>query len=306
MTGSRESRLVAIGFVVLAALLAVGAARQAEAGGGTSRAVVVVGSTPMCITFNGTITGVEALSRAGVQVTTSGFGGLGSGVCAINGQGCPASACFDCDRPNYWHYFRADSGGGYVASPVGASSTRVENGDVEAWVWGGAVGPPAPVSVADVCGPAPTTPPTVPAPTSPPKPDPGSPSTPAAPGPAETPGAGATPATPAVPGNTPLVQESGGAGAAQGQSDPPTTTTAEATSTTTMLPDETSAADESGEGARESAARANLAADPNLASAPSIDEESGGGASWTALAAVALLVGGLVAWGLWRRRVRTE
>ena len=188
MAGSPSTRLAGVAFVALAALLAAGAARQADAGGVPSRAVVIVGSTPMCISFNGTINGVEALERAGVQATTAGFDGLGSGVCAIEGQGCPSSACFQCALPSYWHYFRASSGGAFSASPVGASSTRVEDGDVEAWVWGARIGPPDPVRVEDVCGPAPSPPPpvpTAPAVTSPaPGPGPGSPGEPTpAPGP---------------------------------------------------------------------------------------------------------------------------
>src|SRR5215204_3221516 len=39
------------------------------------------------------INGVELLRRSGISLVTIGFGGLGEGVCTIDGEGCPASDC---------------------------------------------------------------------------------------------------------------------------------------------------------------------------------------------------------------------
>ncbi len=302
MAASRGARLAALGFVVLAALLAAGAARQAGAGAGPSRAVVIVGSTPACITFDGSISGIDALELAGAQVISAGFGGLGSGVCAIEGQGCPSSACFQCALPNYWHYFRANSGGSFTASPVGASSTRVEDGDVEAWVWGSTVGPPATVRVDDVCGPAPA-----PAPTSPPATDP--PETPS-PQPAPSP----SPLDPGVP--APAGTAPSGATDAAGIATDPTrstmpdeSTTSTSTSAVTGEPTTSIAASVDRSSNEDSSERAvaDLASDPNLASAPTVDEGADSSvASWIPLAVGLLLVAGIVAWALWRRRTRVE
>lgn len=296
MAGSRAARLAAFGFLALASLLAAGAARQADAGGAASRAVVIVGSTPVCITFNGTINGVDALHRAGVQATTAGFGGLGSGVCAIEGQGCPASACFQCALPDYWHYFRANSGGAFSSSPVGASSTQVGDGDIEAWVWGSTVGPPAPVHVNDVCDPAPpTSAPTAPPVSAlPPTANPGSSATPS-----PAPGQSSGPAASGV---------SGAQGLAPTTSGPPTTEAAESTGagrTTITAPDPAPAGEPDTDTDDDPDLTAALASDANLASAPSI---AGGAessvAAWRSVAIGVVLVAGVVGWALWRRRTR--
>ena len=53
------------------------------------------------------ISGLELLRRAGLDVV-SGNAGFGEGVCAINGEGCPADNCFcqSYGSPSvYWRYY---------------------------------------------------------------------------------------------------------------------------------------------------------------------------------------------------------
>lgn len=130
---------------------------SAAAAGGQNRAVVVVdtgGSVrKACVLFSeASISGLEALRRAGMSPVVEGFAGEGGAVCALNGVGCPADgSCLTCQAPSYWAYHRADGGGGYAYSSAGAGSTRVTDGDVEGWRWGTGAAPPL-VTVDSVCG----------------------------------------------------------------------------------------------------------------------------------------------------------
>ena len=102
------------------------------------------------------ITGVELLRRSGISLVTIGFGGLGEGVCTIDDEGCPASDCRKkvCqgngpDAP-FWQYFRQTAPGDWRSLSLGASSTKVHDGDIDGWSWTGHdAGIPA-VSMADV------------------------------------------------------------------------------------------------------------------------------------------------------------
>ncbi len=89
------------------------------------------------------ITGIELLQASGIPVVTVGFGGLGVAVCSIDGQGCGVSECrrnvcqaSAADAP-YWQYFQQDP-----ANPalwrwlaLGASASKVHDGDVFGWSW---------------------------------------------------------------------------------------------------------------------------------------------------------------------------
>lgn len=90
------------------------------------------------------ITGAELLRRSGLAVTFSGFGGLGQGVCAIEEVGCfdPGDCWCQCKSGTckYWVYFRAEQGG-WIRSPVGPSSRKLRDGDVDGWVWGSGAAP---------------------------------------------------------------------------------------------------------------------------------------------------------------------
>jgi hypothetical protein len=83
------------------------------------------------------ITGMELLARSGLDVVVSPFGGLGGGVCAIAGRGCPATNCF-CEsyrRPAYfWHYYRLTDEG-WRTMLAGAASRTIRDGDVDGWSW---------------------------------------------------------------------------------------------------------------------------------------------------------------------------
>lgn len=78
-----------------------------------------------------TITGIEALKRTGLQLTTV-DSSFGEAVCAIEDTGCPATNCF-C-AANFWSYWQVQNAA-WVASPVGASSATVRPGAVEGWAW---------------------------------------------------------------------------------------------------------------------------------------------------------------------------
>ncbi|MEA2531041.1 MAG: hypothetical protein QOG89_2685 [Thermomicrobiales bacterium] len=102
------------------------------------------------------ISGVELLRRSGISLVTVGFGGLGEGVCTIDGEGCPAADCRKrvCqgsgDDAPFWHYVRQRSPGEWVLLSLGASATKVRDGDVDGWSWtGGDPGLPA-LTLADV------------------------------------------------------------------------------------------------------------------------------------------------------------
>ena len=89
------------------------------------------------------ITGIELLRRSGIPVVTVGFGALGEGVCSIGGQGCGLAECrrnvcqVSSANAPYWQYFQQDSADPAVWTwlPLGASSSKVEDGDVFGWSW---------------------------------------------------------------------------------------------------------------------------------------------------------------------------
>jgi hypothetical protein len=89
------------------------------------------------------ITGVELLQASGIPVVTVGFGGLGEAVCSIDGQGCGVSECrrnvcqaSAADAP-YWQYFQQDPANPAVWRwlALGASASKVHQGDVFGWSW---------------------------------------------------------------------------------------------------------------------------------------------------------------------------
>src|SRR5918997_1107723 len=89
------------------------------------------------------IDGIDLLRRSGIPVVTVGFGALGDGVCPIAGQGCGVAECRPtvcqgsaADAP-YWQFFRQDpvDTAVWTWQPLGASSSKVEDGDVFGWSW---------------------------------------------------------------------------------------------------------------------------------------------------------------------------
>jgi hypothetical protein len=102
------------------------------------------------------ISGVELLRRSGISLVTIGFGGLGEGVCTIDGEGCPASDCRKrvCqgsgENAPFWQYFRQRTPGDWVALALGASATKVRDGDVDGWSWTGHNPALPPLTIDDV------------------------------------------------------------------------------------------------------------------------------------------------------------
>jgi hypothetical protein len=89
------------------------------------------------------LSGIELLRRSGLPLATVSFGGLGEGVCSIEERGCVPSECRKrvCqgsapDDP-FWQYFQLTDDGTWVAFALGASSARVQDGDIVGWSWTG-------------------------------------------------------------------------------------------------------------------------------------------------------------------------
>lgn len=159
MLGKRGAT-VAVAAVFFASALAVlgsfhpaDAARQ-QAGDSQAAVIVDTGSSVIkkCITFSGTISGIQALQLAGMNPQTYGFGSLGGAVCSLNGHGCSAdSTCLTCGGSSYWAYHQASAGGGFQYSRGGASNSTVSDGGVEGWQWGSGEAPSF-TSAGAVCG----------------------------------------------------------------------------------------------------------------------------------------------------------
>src|SRR4051794_6567478 len=122
--------------------------------GGTVKRVVVTFSED-------SITGLDALQRAGANPVVYQFGGQGGAVCRLLGVGRDAGP--DClgggdGDARYWAYFRAPAGtSSFKYSSVGGGSARVHDGDVEGWKFGTGAAPQY-VSVASLLPPPPSPP----------------------------------------------------------------------------------------------------------------------------------------------------
>jgi len=113
-----------------------------------------------CVAFGEeSITGLELLTRSGLPVSL-----WGGAVCRIQQQGCqyPAESCFcqckgsSCQYWSYWHWRDAtDSSpgqGSWAYAQIGSGDYRIQDGAVEAWLWGDAQNPPVTLSFAEICG----------------------------------------------------------------------------------------------------------------------------------------------------------
>jgi hypothetical protein len=130
-----------------------------------------------CVPFEGeAISGAELLRRADVMVRLDAYGGLGYGVCAIDGQGCPGGGdCFCQCRSApcaYWVYTHRQPDGSWAVSGVGAGARQVQHGAVDGWVWGDGSTTPPPVTFEALCPAAEAPPEPAPAPTAAPLPTP--------------------------------------------------------------------------------------------------------------------------------------
>jgi hypothetical protein len=102
------------------------------------------------------LNGIELLKRTGLDVVTVAFGGLGEGVCSIDEHGCPATDCrkrvcqgSKADDP-FWQYFRQTEPGNWQFLALGASSTKVHDGDIDGWSWTGKQPELPPLTIRDV------------------------------------------------------------------------------------------------------------------------------------------------------------
>lgn len=111
-----------------------------------------------CIAFaEEQISGLDLLIRSGLPLLYE-PDGIGAAVCKIGPDGCnyPAEQCFCKRQPDfYWAYHFLDNGA-WRYSPLGSSTKKVSNGDVQGWAWGQGTNeqgaqPPL-VSFAEVCG----------------------------------------------------------------------------------------------------------------------------------------------------------
>jgi hypothetical protein len=289
--GLRRRLAAGIAAVAVAAF-GVGVAGIGSARGATThRAAVVVEVDGVIhtakVTFaSESISGLDALRAAGFAPSVRVFGGNGGAVCALDVGGttigCPAdNTCLKCSADSdYWAYWRALSGATkYTYSPAGASSTTVQDGDVEAWNWSTGSAPAPFVSFADVWGSAPTT--TKPPVTSPhttrPRPTP-SPIGPLGSDPPATTGGPASPAA-STPTTATAVAPGGTSASTTGPRRSPTST---------VLATETSV-------------RAADGSSRKVATAPVV-ARGGGGSSWGLVGFAAILVVLLVAIVFARRR----
>jgi len=109
-----------------------------------------------CVEFSeDSITGVELLQQAGLELVVGAYGGLGYGICAIDGEGCLSEEdCFCQCRGSpcsYWVYSHRRPDDTWVISGVGASTWKIRQGDIDGWVWGDGSEAPPQVTFADVC-----------------------------------------------------------------------------------------------------------------------------------------------------------
>ena len=83
------------------------------------------------------ITGLDLITRSGIDATLAPFGGLGGAVCSLNGEGCPSDNCFCHSYASpayYWNYY-VHSGDDWSSYPVGPSSRTLSDGDIDGWSW---------------------------------------------------------------------------------------------------------------------------------------------------------------------------
>lgn len=157
----KKMRIARLGVALAVAFGAVSFATPvAFAAPSVHRAAVIVetgsGTNRVVIEFTeDSITGIEALRRAGAEPVVYSYSGVGGAVCRLFGVGRDSGA--DClggagGDARYWAYYRSPAGtSSFKYSNVGAGSTTVRDGDVEGWRFGTG-GAPAFVSISTILG----------------------------------------------------------------------------------------------------------------------------------------------------------
>lgn len=303
MVGTGVRRWSTVLLLVVAGCCALVSARQVAASvvaAPQHRAVVViddgVSRRAHCLVFTGEISGIEALDRTGESTVKTGFGGMGAAVCSIGGTGCSASQCLTCQAPKYWRYYQAEDGATtFRPSGGGASSSRVGDGDVEAWIWGTPISAGAVPTVDSVCGARPTTTTSRPV---------------------------TTLSRPVAPAPPPTAPGPSGPGPAPGPTSPPTSLPAGPTTTGTgptgtSRPADAEPAGTTGDGdeAEEGRREERSAPEPDTeltivesnggelaAGVTDVGPPDGGSGGWWGVGAVGLVLAGIAAWALLLRR----
>ncbi len=153
---------IAVAGLLLALSLLLGSAWVQQAVASEAAVVVRHGDGSMTYALvvfpEGEITSFDLLDRSTLSLTTVAFGGLGNAVCTLDGEGCPVGDCQrrlcqtgDPESP-FWQFFRPGSDGSWVSQPLGASSSRVGDGDIDVWSWTGGAANVPPLDIAAVAG----------------------------------------------------------------------------------------------------------------------------------------------------------
>lgn len=138
----------------------------AQTSGPNQAALVIVNKAgdveTHCIAFQEeAISGYELLQRARLELAVQ-SGGLGTAICSINGDGCPANDCFcqcrgaNCEYWSFWQWHDAE----WKYATLGAQVLSVRDGVLQGWSWGpgsvtAATQPPQ-ISFSDICAGEPT------------------------------------------------------------------------------------------------------------------------------------------------------
>lgn len=160
--GNRLVQAGAMPIVLVALTFVLGAASNSSATSNRAGVIVLHGNgqkLERCVDFTETqITGIDLLTRAGLDLNVDPSNPVGIGVCRLDREGCtyPAQPCFcqctgsTCAYWSYWHL----TGGVWKYSSAGASNSLLHNGDVDGWVWGpgsASSAPPSSATFDQVC-----------------------------------------------------------------------------------------------------------------------------------------------------------
>lgn len=101
-----------------------------------------------CISFTGSISGLDLLLQSGLAIETATNPNQGTAVCKIGDVGDASNNCFG-SMPDYWAYWiLGDTGWQY--SVQGADQSKVVDGGVYAWAWGSGNSPTL-ITFQDIC-----------------------------------------------------------------------------------------------------------------------------------------------------------
>jgi hypothetical protein len=159
-THARRVALLALAILVLV-VLGAGVAAPAAARQGENRAGLVVqfsgeDTRTYCVPFEGdSISGLDLLLKAGLDIKVEVYGAMGGQVCKIDATGCdyPGQPCA-CQSYGpggvYWSYHHLRDGT-WRTSIMGASGYTVHPGDVEGWAWSTGTPPTQPYTFEQRC-----------------------------------------------------------------------------------------------------------------------------------------------------------